>query len=376
MLEHATGSAITKSFGLVKYVAVCGLLTQAAFCQSGPDIARVPENPLELANTGVRVVDAPEERDALIRLMGKARSYYTLKEAGHAYHLKTSFTVTSGGQTQFDGDWQLDEVFSPRLGVHLTARTSGYVFEQLRTSNLTYQDTPTGTFPLCLHEAHGHLVGALESTQKMRHDLIRTVAASLNGAPVTCLLLSNATRSSDGAAPGRLWQEREECLDPETGHLLLHSPAPGLYVLYDFAQPVRFQSKELPGKMTVIENNTTVLEERVESLEALPTVDPNYFTPTTQMRSQRPGTVMAGLETITVGPRSSSGTIQSVVIFGLLTPDGKVTEAHALQSSDPALVDAALRTVSQFRFPSAVAPGADREQRELFTVVRFAPDAP
>lgn len=362
----------------VKYVAICGLLTQAAFSQSGPEIARVPENPLELASSGVRIVDAPEERDALIRLMDKARSYYTLKDARQAYHLKTSFTVTSGGRTEFDGDWQLDEMFSPSLGSRLTARTAGSVFDQLRTSNLIYQDTPGGTIPLRLHDAHGHLLGALESNKNMRHDLIRTVDASLRGAPVTCLLLSDARRSSEAGAPGRLWQEREECLDPQTGHLLLHSPAPGLYVLYDFSQPVKFASKELPAKMTVVENETTVIEERVESLEALPAADPNDFIPTARMRSSRkPGTAMAGLEKISLAAtRPSSGTVQTVVIFGLLTPDGQVVEAHPLQSSDPALVDAALRRVSQIKFQSAVAPGAEREQHELFALVHFAPDAP
>jgi len=355
----------------LKYISICGLLAQIALCQP------VPENRLELASSGVHVVDVPEERDALIRLLDKARSYYTLREARQAYHLKTSFTVTSGGRTEFDGDWQLDEMFSPSHGFRLTARTAGYVFEQLRTSNLTYQDTPGGTFPLRLHEAHGHLLGPLESTRNMRRDLIRTVDASLNGAPVTCLLLSDARRSSEAGAPGRLWQEREECLDPQTGHLLLHSPAPGLYVLYDFSQPVKFESKELPGKMTVVENETTVIEERVESLEALAKVDPNDFTPTAQMRSKRPGTAMSGLEKFTLGPtRPSSATIQTVVIFGLLTPDGKVAEAHALQSSDPALIEAALRRVSQIRFQSAVAPGADREQHELFAVVHLTPDAP
>lgn len=204
----------------------------------------MPENRLELASSGVRIVDAPEERDALIRLMDKGRSCYTLKEARQAYHLKTSFTVTSGGRTEFDGDWQMDETFSPGLGVHLTARTSGYVFEQLKTSNLTYQNTPAGSFPLRLHEAHGHLLGSLEATRNMRHDLIRTVAASLNGAPVTCLLVSDATRSSEAGAPGRLWQEREECsiLRPDIC-CFTHLPL-GSNVLYDFWQPVKFESKE------------------------------------------------------------------------------------------------------------------------------------
>jgi hypothetical protein len=362
----------------VKYVAICGLLAQVAFCQSGQTIARVPENRLELASGGVRIVDAPEERDALISLMEKARSYYDFKESRQSYHLKTSFTVTSGGRTEFDGDWQLDEIYSPSLGDRLTARTAGSVFEQLKTSTANYQDTPGGTFPLRLHEARGHLLGPLESIKSVRHDLIRTVSANLNGAQVTCLLLSDGRRSSEAGASGRLWQEREECLDPQTGHLLLHSPAPGLYVLYDFSQPVKLESKELPGKMTVVENETIVIEERVESLEALPKVDPSEFTPTAKMRSQRPGMAMAGLEKISLGAtKPSAATIQTVVIFGLLTPDGKIAEAHPLESSDPALVDDALRRVKQVRWQTAtVASGADREQHELFAVVHFAPDAP
>jgi hypothetical protein len=354
----------------VRYVAICGLLAQIALSQS------VPENRLELASSGVRIVEATEERDALISLMEKARSYYDFKESRQAYHVKTSFTVTSGGRTEFDGDWQLDEIYSPSLGDRLTARTAGSVFEQLKTSMANYQDTPGGTFPLRLHEARGHLLGPLESIKNVRRDLIRTVSARLNGAAVTCLLLSDGRRSSDAGVPGRLWQEREECLDPETGHLLLHSPAPGLYVLYDFSQPFKLESKELPGKMTVVENETTVIEERVESLEALAKVDPGEFTPTAKMRSQRPGAAMAGLEKISLGARPSSGTIQTVVIFGLLTPDGKIAEAHPLESSDPSLVGAALRRVNQIRFQPTVAPGADREQHELFALVHLTPDAP
>jgi len=363
---------------MLKYVAICGLLAQVALCQSGQKIAPVPENRLELASGGVRLVEAPEERDALIGLMEKARSYYDFKESRQAYHVKTSFTVTSGGRTEYDGDWQLDEMYFPGLGDRLTAHTAGSVFEQLKTPTANYQDTPAGTFPLRLHEARGHLLGPLESIKNVRHDLIRTVEANLNGAAVTCLLLSDGRRTSEASAPGRLWLEREECLDPATGHLLLHSPAPGLYVLYDFSQPFKLEGKELPGKMTVVENETTVIEERVESLEALAKVDPSDFTPTAKMRSQRPGATMAGLQKISLGAiRPSAGTVQTVVIFGLMTPDGTVAEAHPLQSTDPALVDAALRRVTQVKWLTAsVAPGADREQHELFALVHLTADAP
>jgi hypothetical protein len=148
-------------------------------------------------------------------------------------------------------------------------------------------------------------------------------------------------------------------------------------VLYDFSQPLKLENKELPGKMTVIENETTVIEERVESLEALPKADPNDFTPTPQMRSQRPASTMAGLQKISLGvTRPSSGAIQTVVVFGLLTADGKIVEAHPLESSDPSLVDAALRRVNQIKFQPTIAPGADREQHELFALVHLTAGTP
>jgi len=356
-----------------KYLVAFISFNAALFCQPVANLAPVPENPFELAGRGVQLVNSPGERDALIRLLNRARAYYRLNDAGLAYELKTSFTVNSRGATEFDGDWELDQVAAPGLGVHLTARTGGHVFEQLRTPNAAYQNTPSGSFPLRLHEAHGHLLGSLEGPSGIRHDVIRTVAASWNGAAVTCVLLSPPTRSADVNSPGRLWQEREECLDPQTGHLLLHSPAPGLYVLYDYSQSYRLASRELPGKMTVIENDATVIEERIESLEHLAKVDPSSFAPTAEMQAEPRGAVMAGLRKISLGPANASGDIQSVVVFGLLTPDGKITEVHPLQSSDPALNDAALRRVSQMKLPVAVAPGADREQHELFAVVHLAP---
>ena len=116
----------------LKYISICGLLARIALCQP------VPENRLELASSGVHVVDVPEERDALIRLLDKARSYYTLKETRQAYHLKTSFTVTSGGRTEFDGDWQLDEMFSPSLGFRrpmIGSAVSGSVLPVSKVAN-------------------------------------------------------------------------------------------------------------------------------------------------------------------------------------------------------------------------------------------------
>jgi hypothetical protein len=359
---------------LAKSLAIFICLTPALFCQPVPNIAPVPENPLELASRGVQLVNSPGERDSLIGLLTRARAYYRLNDAGVAYELKTSFTVTSRGATEFDGDWEIDQIAAPGLGVHLTARTGGHVFEQLHTSNVAYQNTPSGSFPLRLHEAHGHLLGSLEAPSGIRHDMIRTVAATLNGASVTCVLLSAPTRSANVNAPGRLWQEREECLDPQTGHLLLHSPAPGLYVLYDYSQSYRLASRELPGKMTVIENDATVIEERIESLEHLAKVDPASFAPTAQMQADPRGAVMAGLKKISLWPdKPSAGDVHCVVVFGLLTPDGKITEVHALQSSDPSLNDAALRRVSQMTLQFPVAPAADREQHELFAVVHFTP---
>ncbi len=312
-----------------------------------------------------------EERAQLIQLMERARGFYTLDTARVPYHLKTSFTVSSNGATRYDGDWQMEMTYAPGQGKLITAETANYSLRHLRAGNIVYQ-TPPLTIPLRLHEAIWHLLGSMEGTNWTERDLIRTVQADVNGISAKCILLAGAHKTSEAGAPGRLWEEREECVDQQTGHLILHSPSPGLTILYDFAGSLHFHGKELPGRMTVMENGVTVITEQVQVLEDVKTVDASLFSPTTDMQ---PGGMVMGMRfmmPIWVG-RLTLPANQAVMVFGLLNPDGSISEAHALEASDPRLVEAAVDIVSHLKLHIPIAPGTDPVQHEFFGFVRSRP---
>jgi len=354
-----------------KFLWLIGVAANVLSAGQLGSVAPVPANPWEPAASGVRTVTSHEERAQLIQLLDRARGFYSLNTAGVPYHLKTSFTVSSNGTTQFDGDWQMDMTHAPGLGTLITAETANYSVRHLRAGNIVYQ-SPQGSMPLRLHEAIGHLLGSMESTSWTERDLIRTVQADVSGMSATCILLAGAHQTREAGAPGRLWEEREECIDPQTGHLILHSPSPGLTILYDFAGSRHFHGKELPRKMTVMENGAIVMTEQVETLEDLPTLDASLFTPTAAM--QPGGTVMGSRFTMPLWiGRPTVPANQAVMVFGLLNPDGSISEAHALEASDPRLVEAAVNLVSQLKLHIPVAPGANVEQREFFGFVRSRP---
>lgn len=207
-------------------------------------------------------------------------------------------------------------------------------------------------------------------------DVIRTTAATLNGVPLTCVLLSGP-----GNAPtvttGRNWNETEECIDPQSGALVVHSLAPGRYALYDYSNATPFHGHLFPKKVTVTEGANTVIEIVVDSLEDLSTADAALFVPTEQMKAKGAATEEAGALKIQAFPSrqrmtfSGNTVFQPVVVFGLLTPSGEILEAHSLQPSDPNS-SAAVEAVKGMHLSMRTAPGATPQEHFLFVTERFA----
>jgi hypothetical protein len=75
-----------------------------------------PRDPLELVTGPAETLDTTQAKEAADRLLARARDAYTMRSAGRAFELKVTFTVNSGGQTQHDGIWEMDEIFSPAHG--------------------------------------------------------------------------------------------------------------------------------------------------------------------------------------------------------------------------------------------------------------------
>jgi hypothetical protein len=50
-----------------------------------------------------------------------SNGYRAGRTDGQGYDLKVTFAVDSLGQTEYDGDWELEDVYVPGQGLHWTA---------------------------------------------------------------------------------------------------------------------------------------------------------------------------------------------------------------------------------------------------------------
>jgi hypothetical protein len=357
----------------VFWLLAAGGLSLPSFGQDAPKIAPIPSDPLELVTGRVKAVDTPGSREAILQLLDRARNSYALRNAGRAYDLRVSFTVDSGGQTQYDGAWQMEDLFDPRQGLHWTATGAGYSTTQIHVEDKFYGAGTSTTIPLRLQEARAALFDPIPPAANAVRDLIRTSTATFNGVQVTCVLLSGSG-SAATAMPGRAWEESEECIDPQSGLLQVQSQAPGRYYAYDYSNAPKLGGDVLPRKVTITEAGRIVSKIFVDSLTELPAADPNLFVPTAEMKASAPVIAMAEAQKIVLnsglGAFASGGTIHPVCVFGLATPTGQLVEAHSLQPSDPNS-QAAVEAATRMNPPNPTQPGGRPQQHFVFVIERF-----
>lgn len=346
-------------------------LPAMGFCQDPLVTVEVPANPLELVAGPVHNVET-EERDSVLQLLARARGSYELRTAGVGYDVKITFKVNSGGRTEYDGAWQMEELFIPREQARWTASgAAGYSITQISSGNLHYADVAANTIPLRLHEVRGALFDPIPKNAS--RSFLRTSTATYNGKPVICVLLSSSGRRSQVRA-GRRWEEIEDCIDPASGLLQVHSQAPGRYIAYDYADAPRLGDRMLPRQVIITEGGILVTEIHVDDLAEPSGADPNLFVPTEKMKELGPAVVMGDAQHIIVSPRdgtvAADAALQPVCVFGLVAPSGKVVEAHSLQPSDPNS-KIAIQMTKGMRFGEPTPLGTRPEQHFVFIMTYF-----
>ena len=313
----------------------------------------------------------PASREAALKLLTRARNSYLMRDAHQPWDLKVRLTVDSGGQTNHDGEWEMEDQFAPGQGLHWTAKSStGYAISGIFAGKDTYTEATAGWIPLRLQEARAMLFNPLPSVAYARSGSIRTSTGSLHGSSVTCLLLS---RSKSVTSPGRGWDEAEECIDPATGLLQMHSDVPGRYAVYDYSNGTPLNGHLLPHTITITEAGRVVSTITVESLQPISGVDPSLFVPTDAMKAA-PATIMGSATRISrmqgPGPFTSSMTVRPVCVMGLLTPTGQLVEVHSLQPSDPNS-DAAIKDAQGIDFSLTIHAGAPPQQHFVYVIENF-----
>jgi hypothetical protein len=350
-----------------------GGLSVTAFAQNTLRIAPVPADPLELV-TGSVQPDTPANREAALSLLTRARSGYQLRNARQPWDLKIHFTADSHGETEYDGGWKMEDRFVPGQGLRWTAKSDGgYALTGIFAGKAAYADATSGSIPLRLQEARSMLYNPLPSVSYANSGSIRLFVANYHGSPVTCLLLGRL-RNVQTPDVGRAWEESEECIDSQTGLLLIHSEAPGRYAVYDYSSPARIADRGLPRSVTVTEGGRVVLKIQVDTLEKRASFDASLFAPTDRMKAAKTPvmTSMKKVSRIVNGGQgqNSSMTVRPVCVFGLVNAAGKLVEAHSLQPSDPNS-KAAVEDAKAIDFSAMIAAGAPPQQHFIFVIEKF-----
>ncbi len=345
-----------------------------AFGQSAPKVVPVPRDPLELVTGPVEAATTAASREAALQLLERARSNFALRSDRQAYDLKVSFTADSRGETNYDGAWEMEDLFAPRRGHRWSATAaSGYTTTGIAAAGEIYGDGTASVVPLRLLEARGVLFDPVQSRAYADRGSIRTSTATFHGATVTCLLLSRS-RNTANPPSGRDWEETEECIDPQSGLLRVHSEVPGRYAAYDYSNAPQHGGHMLPRSVTITEGGRIVSKISVESLGGMVASDPGLFVPTDAMKANGPAVAMTSATKISrvqgEGPFTAATTLHPVCVFGMVTPTGHLVEAHALQPSDPNS-QAAVEDAMKIDFSPLTPAGAPPRQHFVFVIEKF-----
>ena len=221
-----------------------------------------------------------------LQLLARARDDFALRSTRQAYELKVRFTVDSGGETNYDGAWEMEDLFGrgrdtvgrPPPRQDIPSPRSQPPVRSMRTA-------PPTPFPSdCWKRVEFYSIRCNPRPLPDRGN-IRTSTAAFHGTTVTCLLLSRS-RNIATLAPGRDWEEAEECIDPQSGLLQVHSEVPGRYAVYDYSNAPQHGGLMLPRSVMITEGGRIVSKISVESLRGITAADPDLFVPTDAMKAR------------------------------------------------------------------------------------------
>ena len=340
----------------------------------------LPPDPLELVTGDAQPVEDAQQRIAAIGLLDKAHALSNVRS--QPYDLKTSFTA-SGGLAS-DGSWTLEDISPKGGGYRWTAQGPNYSVINLypeSSANGLYGNQPSGILPLRLMQVRSAIFFVYPMVGPQAS--VRTATGLLNGAPQSCVLIviGAGRRSFTG---GRNWEEAEYCVDAQNGFLSQYSPAPGLFIRYDYSSGIRFHNKFIPTAFSISEKGQAVVEARTLGVTDPPArtdamFDTAGLIPLGAGREMNPGFNMA-IPMPAPGQRfpSSNATaaMQAVTLHGNVAQDGTLSEVEILASSDPNLDQAAVNQANSLGLGRARnQPGATAQSSELILTIEFIKSA-
>lgn len=323
-------------------------------------IAARPRGDVQEPVTGaIRIPETPAERAAVLSLLEQARQNSDLHIAGTpAFQLDAVFIAS--GNVDYAGSGALSETWISGQRWRWTANLGNYSQVRIGRGQAGYDERAVSSVPIRVQMLREAIFRPVPFAANQR---LRMNTTQWNGKPVTCALLGGDLVSSPGA---RLWNEQEYCID-KSGLLQVKSPAPGIYVAYDYAGSLQFHGRSIPDRITASVGGITVLDARISIADA-GNVDESLVTPTAEMIAAGLGVTLAtGQKFFIQAPDGPTDAAQTAIVNAVLGPAGNVLEAEVSDSSDARISQPALDIVKQHPFPPA------GTQREVYVNVTFIP---
>lgn len=331
---------------------------------------------MELVTGGARLVESGEDRAETLQLLVKAHRLSNLRLG--PYEVKTSFT--SYGSSSSDGKWILDDT-SPGANIYRwTAEGPSFSGIFLNVNHLLSSNQAAVTLPLRLAEVRDAMWDAYYP-EIGPYAALRVADGYLAGAELRCVLVARGhyEKSMPQFTSGRSFDEAEYCVNPQSGLLETFSRNAGSYVRYDYSNPLHFHEQIIPSGFTISDHGKTLIEAKTESVgDALP---PNsaLFEPN-GLRSLGAGPLAStpiyirGFQTsASLAPGSPT---QVVVLHGMVSPEGQLTEAEVLASTNAALEGEAIAHANRahaLERDADTQPGAAPQSREIIFTIEFVP---
>jgi hypothetical protein len=351
----------------LQYFFLVVLLTTVGFCQNPPQLAPVPPDSFELVTGATQIPSTPEERSAVLSLLERARQNADLHAAGSAaFTLRVSFNAS--GTVLATGAGEMEETWFNATSSRWTARLGDFSLDRIFSGGRIFDDKVADFIPIRLQMLRGAIFWPINFQQA--HTLIRTATANWKGKELTCVLTSGEMADAT-PTPGRRWIEREFCIETKTGLLQILSDAPGVYIVYDYTNALRFHGRVMPRQFSIVEGGNTVLESHLESLaDAISGAD--SLAPSEKMKANGRGPLLGGTmrfpRIVPVAP--GAATVQPVIVHAILDSHGKVGDAELVNNSGAALGQSALELVKRGVYPQVERTWAGH-QMEAFINVEF-----
>lgn len=327
----------------------------------------VPADPLELVSGDAQPVTDAAQRAQIIDLLAKAHRHSNVR--AQPYDLKTTFTV-SGSLSA--GEWQEEDISAGALGYRWTVDGPGYSAVNLTVDHLFYSSQQASVLPLRLMQVREAIfrpraiVGPLAT--------LRIANASLDGVDLTCALVAHNAHAAAVAGPRR-WEEQEWCVDPKAGTLVMFSGTPGSYVHYDYSKGLQLNGKLIANGFTIRQAGETIVEAQTQSVSTPAATADAFQTAGLNQRGAGAEMSVAPWEFRTAMPGRTAGvpvsSTQVVTLHAMRSPEGQITDAEVLASSDPALNAAALHFATNVFQGDGAQAGATPQSREVVMILQY-----